>query len=380
MKAKIAIVRGKFLNQYEMQSYEPLTTAYDLQAFGSLTSVHTNFAFPTVKLLSPFDLPNFPYKTPILNRLFTDAHYLAGLENSLQGFAIAHSAETYFHFTKQCLEAKKNGSVKKVVVTVWENIPFNNEGIAGRTEAKQQVLREADHFIAISERSKIALLLEGASEKNISVISPGVDNKVFFPTKEKAGETKKIQLLFVGRLVKNKGVYEMLHALKMLTFDKELKNIPILLTIIGSGPEKNGMQATAKKLGISEVIMYKEVFYHDMPREYRKADIFIAPSKEDIYWQEQWGMALLEAQASGLSIVTTTSGSIPENVGDAAFLVQPADILSLKEAIKKLILNPKLKEEYSKKARERAVKVHDIKIVASKIKRVYEKVLQTAIY
>ncbi|HSW97405.1 MAG TPA: hypothetical protein VLF89_06280, partial [Candidatus Saccharimonadales bacterium] len=70
MKAKIAIVRGKFLNQYEMQSYEPLTASFDLTAFGSLTAFHTHFAFPTVKLFSPLDVPDFPYKTQLLNRLF----------------------------------------------------------------------------------------------------------------------------------------------------------------------------------------------------------------------------------------------------------------------------------------------------------------------
>ena len=70
MKQKIAIVRGKFLNKYEMQMYEPLVDRYDITAFGSLTSYHDRFAFPVVKLPSPMDLPDFFYKMPILNRLF----------------------------------------------------------------------------------------------------------------------------------------------------------------------------------------------------------------------------------------------------------------------------------------------------------------------
>src|SRR5579859_8057230 len=136
MKTKIAIVRGKFLNQYDMQSYEPLAPLYTMTAFGSLTSFHSNFLFPTVKLFSPLDIPDFPYKTSLLNRIFHDAQYLVGLEDSLKGFSIAHSAETYFQFTTQCLDAKKKGYLKKVIVTVWENIPFNNEGIVGRKERK----------------------------------------------------------------------------------------------------------------------------------------------------------------------------------------------------------------------------------------------------
>lgn len=375
MKAKIAIVRGKFLNQYEMQSYEPLTASFDLTAFGSLTAFHTHFAFPTVKLFSPLDVPDFPYKTQLLNRLFTDAHYLVGLEGALEGFNIAHSAETYFHFTKQCLDAKQKGYIQKVIVTVWENIPFNNEGIAGRKEMKERVLREADHFIAVSQRAKSALLLEGANEGKITVISPGIDTKVFFPAKEISKKNTEVSLLFVGRLVKNKGIYELLYALKMLKLDISLENIFLSLIIVGSGSEKSDLQELARKLDIQDYINFKKVSYDDIAEEYRRTDIFVAPSKEDKCWQEQWGMALMEAQACGLSIVTTRSGSIPENVGDAALLVQPGDVVSLKEALKKFILNPKLRLEYAKKARERAVKVHDIKIAVKKIKEVYERVL-----
>lgn len=376
MKPKIAIIRGKFLNQYEMQSYEPLIPFYDITAFGSMTSFHTSFAFPTVKLFSPLDLPDFPYKTQLLNRLFHDAQYLFELESDLQGFDIAHSAETYFHFTHQCLRAKQKGYVKKVVVTVWENIPFNNEGISGRREMKQNVIKNADHFIAVSERAKNALVLEGADASKISIVSPGIDTTVFSPGEEANKKHKEIRLLFVGRLVKNKGVYEFLYAMKMLSLDKALSSFQFHLRIIGSGPERNGMQQVAKTLGVADKITYKDVSYADMPNEYKHADIFVAPSKADMYWQEQWGMALMEAQAAGLPIVTTMIGSIPENVGDAALLVQPGDVVSLQEALKQFILNPNMRLEYAKRARERAINVHDVAIVSRKIKEVYERVLK----
>jgi hypothetical protein len=127
MKPRIAIVRGKFLNAYEMQFYNPLAKTYELTGFGSLTSYHDSFSFPVKKLMSPMDIPDFPYRLPILNRLFSDAHYLYGLEHDLRGFDLVHTAETYFHYTQQCLNAKKMGYVKKVIATVLENIPFNND-------------------------------------------------------------------------------------------------------------------------------------------------------------------------------------------------------------------------------------------------------------
>ena len=114
-KNKIALVIGKFLNKFEMQAFEPLTKSFQMVGFGSLKPMHRNFQFPVVHLASPVDLPAFPYKMQILNRIFVDAQYLFGLGKHLEGFDIAHSAETYFHYTKQCLDAKKKGYVKKVL-------------------------------------------------------------------------------------------------------------------------------------------------------------------------------------------------------------------------------------------------------------------------
>src|SRR3989338_2704061 len=148
MKPKIAIVRGKFLNTYEMQFFEPLVKDFDITAFGSLNPYHDRFAFPVVKLPSPMDLPDFPYKMPMLNRLFVDAQYLYGLEERLRGFDLVHTAETYFHYTQQSLNAKRKGYVKKVIATVLENIPHNNEGIWGRKLFKAKARRELDHIVA----------------------------------------------------------------------------------------------------------------------------------------------------------------------------------------------------------------------------------------
>src|SRR5579859_6371060 len=156
---KIAIVRGKFLNAYEMQSFEPLAQKYDITAFGSLKPYHQDFAFPVVKLPSPMDVPEFPKKMPVVNRLFTDAHYLYGLEEKLKGFDLVHGAETYFHYTQQALNAKKRGYIKKVIATVLENIPFNNEGIHGRKEFKKRARKELDHIIALTQRTRDALIL-----------------------------------------------------------------------------------------------------------------------------------------------------------------------------------------------------------------------------
>jgi len=369
MKPKVAIVRGKFLNKYEMQYFEPLTQTFDITAFGSLTPFHDKFTFPVQKLPSPMDLPNFPYKMPFLNRLFIDAHYLWDLEEKLKGFDLVHTAETYFHYTQQCLNAKKKGFVKKVIATVLENIPFNNEGIWGRKAFKARARRELDHIIALTKQAKHALIQEGADEKKITVLGDFVDTKRFRPVLQKP--KKQVTVLFVGRLVEEKGVFDILKAAKLLKND----GVHVQWRFVGEGSAKSEMLRAEKQYGLDAVHTIST--YEDIPEEYQKADIFVAPSKPTATWQEQYGIALLEAQASGLPIVTTRSGAIPENVGGAALLVGPGDVLALASSLKQFILNPKIRKEYSAKARKRAIEVHDIAIGAKKISRLYQNVLKS---
>lgn len=353
-KPKIAIVRGKFLNKYEMQMYEPLADRYDITAFGSLTSYHDKFAFPVVKLPSPVDIPDFPYKMSLLNRLFIDAHYLWGLESKLHDFDIIHTAETYFHYTHQCLNAKGNA---KVVATVLENIPFNNEGIWGRKKFKARARRELDHIVALTNKTKDALLAEGTDPKKITIIGHFVNTKRFVPVPmRKTVRT----ILFCGRLEEYKGVFDFVEMAKRLPHH-------LRFVMVGTGSQRNKL--------IRKGIELRLVSYGDMPKMYQEANIFVAPSKPTKTWEEQYCTVLLEAQASGLPIVTTNTGGIPENIGDAGIIVPPGDVDGITKAVKRFIDEPKLRIAYCKKARERATRVHDIAIGAKKLDLLYQNIL-----
>jgi len=367
---KVALIRGKFLNAFDMQVYEQMSPTFALTAFGSWFPFHGTFSFPTIKLLSPMDLPNFPYKMAVLNRLFIDAQYLVGLEEHLKGFEIAHTTETYYGYTQQAITAKEKGYVKKVVCTVWENIPFNNEGIWGRKKYKKRAFNLVDHFIAVSNAAKDALVKEGISKDRITIINHGIDTKRFVPARKMNDKVKNI--LFIGRLEKEKGIYEL-----FLAFSLMVKKYPdITLTVIGEGSEKDRLRTFADESGMLNNIIWKVVTYTNLPSEYQKADMFIAPSKSTKYWKEQFGMVLAEALSSGLPVITTKSGSIPSTVGDAAMLIPENDSGALIKAIENLITDVSLRNEYRIKARKHAVDVLDARKVAKKIEEVYTKIIQ----
>jgi alpha-maltose-1-phosphate synthase len=359
---KILITRGAFLNPFEMQNYYPLSKNHQVEAVSSFGPINSQVSLSLHRLPSFTDLPNFPYKYPVLNRLTKDAHYLFGLEKLVKGSDIVHVAETYYHYTLQAIKAKEKGLVKRVVSTVWEVIPFNNESLPGRRSIKENVRDRIDHFITHTDLAKKSLIKEGVSPKKITMIPLGVDLSRFKPKKKK--RTSSQTILFIGRLEEEKGILKLMEA-----FSKIESKFPNLkLCLVGEGSLKSEIPSHPR-------IAVKTVLYENIHLEYQKADIFCLPSQVTPTWQEQYGMVLVEAMASGLPIITTKTGAIPEVCGDSAIYTKNSSV-GLASNLEKLLKNPNQAQALGKKARQRAVSLYNHKRTAEKIEAVYKKVLK----
>jgi glycosyltransferase involved in cell wall biosynthesis len=359
---KISIIRGAFLNPFELQNFSLLKNQFDVTVYSSKHPISDKIDLPLKKLWSPTDLPNFPLKYPILNRLFVDAQRLGGLEKEIKGSDIVHVAETYYGYTHQAIMAKRRGLVHRVVSTVWEVIPHNNEGIRGRKSYKRLAYENIDRFLAVTEKAKHALVKEGVRPEKIIVINMGIDLDKFTPATAKK-KNKEVNILCVARLVPEKGIEDLLKA-----FLKVRQNNPqIHLTFVGSGPLKQDISGYKN-------ITVKSVPYHRIHEEYQKADIFCLPSRETQTWQEQYGMCLLEAMASGLPIVTTNSGAIPEVCGDAALISHHSDVEELKTNLVELIYNKERRLNLGKIAHQRAKEKYDRRKIGKQIEQVYREI------
>ncbi|MBE0602927.1 MAG: methyltransferase domain-containing protein, partial [Deltaproteobacteria bacterium] len=109
---------------------------------------------------------------------------------------------------------------------------------------------------------------------------------------------------------------------------------------------------------------------------YNAADLFVLPSISMRMWKEQFGMVLAEAMACGTPVISTSSGSIPEVVGDAGIVVPANDPGELAGAIASLCLSGTLREELGRKGRARAVGRYDSKVVAGQVGEVFARVLR----
>lgn len=238
-----------------------------------------------------------------------------------------------------------------------------------------------DIFMAVTERAKMALMVEGVPEEKIRVVPAGVDTARFKPLPRDASIRSGFSLadgdfvvLFMGRLIREKGIYDLVHAVKLISLDPELKRVKVV--VAGSGPERQNLELLANRLGIKERVRFIGGFpYKEVQRIYSMADVFILPSITTPLWQEQFGMVLAEAMASGLPVISTLSGSIPEVMGDGGILIQPNDPVSIYREIKKLALDEASVKRLGLIAREHAENRFNVYKISGQIEAVYKELL-----
>lgn len=144
-------------------------------------------------------------------------------------------------------------------------------------------------------------------------------------------------LLFVGRVVEEKGVEDLLQATKLLS-----RSHPDVLTlIVGEGQDRADMARTAGELGIADRTRFIGwVNPEDIPAYMRAADVFIGPSRTGRNgWIEAQGLTFLEAMGAGVPVIATRSGGIVDAVidGETGLLVDERAPEQIALAVERLL-------------------------------------------
>ena len=182
---------------------------------------------------------------------------------------------------------------------------------------------------------------------------------------------KRIKLLFPARLIKEKGIIELVNACNNLWND----NYDFTLNIAGEIDKQNRSYLKNKQFQF----IYKNPNIKflgkcsDMRKVYNKMDIVILPS-----WREGLSKALLESAAMSLPIITTNVPGCKDIITNnySGLLVPVRNEEKLKSAIKKYLDNPELAIKYGENARKTVSKDFTIKIINEKILKIYEKFLE----
>ncbi len=197
----------------------------------------------------------------------------------------------------------------------------------GRTLLRS-MFRSADHVVVLGELWR-GWVIEtfGVAPQVISVVNNGVPATPLPRVPRAAGEP--FRLLFLGNLLERKGISDLLHALAM----PAARNADFCLTVAGGGAVDT-YKALAESLGIAARVQFTGWLDQAAARRcVTKADALVLPA-----YDEGLPLVILEAMATGVPVVCTPVGAIPEVFADreTALFVPPGDRQALAEALVEL--------------------------------------------
>jgi len=163
----------------------------------------------------------------------------------------------------------------------------------------------------------------------------------------RVGGGQTVRLLFVGWLELEKGIVELLKAMKAIREDNEIS-----LTIVGDGRARNISEEFVKSNNMGSMVTFCGwQVGEELEIRYKEADIFVLPS-----WAEGLPNAMIEAMAAGLCVVVSDVGNIPDVIhdGENGFLVPPKDIERLVSVLKMVIRELGLRNHAGRLAYETA--------------------------
>lgn len=218
--------------------------------------------------------------------------------------------------------------------------------------------RQADSYIAVSEATKADILhYMKVPEKKIQVIYEGA-NPDFTPERDEAGIADAMErfgitgkyLLCLSTVEPRKNMLRTIQAYEQYV----LKNhLPYKLVIVGGKGWNNGdIYDYVKEHRLEEYVLFTGyVSNQDVKNIYANASLFIYAS---LY--EGFGIPVLEAMQSGVPVITSNVSSMPEVAGDACILVNPYEVDEIRDAIIRVLNDPKLQEELREKGIAQAKK------------------------
>lgn len=239
-----------------------------------------------------------------------------------------------------------------------------------------ELFKTGDVFLVRSNDMRKDMINLGCPGEKIKIHHSSID-LAKFPFREKIAspENGRINILLVGRLTEKKGVPYAIDAFKKVS---ELhKNIHF--TIVGDGPLKSSLQKHIRLSGLQEKIhLLGSLPQKEVIKTMLKSHIFILPSitasdgdKEGI------PNVLTEAMATGLPVISTKHGGIPELIEDGrnGFLVEERNVDLLADRLGHLIEHPELWSVFGREGRKKVEEEFNIEKQTEKLEKIYESLI-----
>jgi D-inositol-3-phosphate glycosyltransferase len=254
-----------------------------------------------------------------------------------------------------------------------------------RIDIEMEIMRKADRIVAECPQDREDMIRHyNADESKITIIPCGFSEQEFHPLDRQLArmvlniETSDFLLLQLGRMVKRKGVDNVIRALAKV----RKAGLPVKLMIVGGDsdaadpvthPEIARLQDIARSKGVDRHVIFAGRKKRDILKYYyAAADVFITTP-----WYEPFGITPLEAMACGTPVIGSNVGGIKYSVeeGKTGYLVPPEDPDALAVKIYELLQDTTTLEKMRRNAIRRVQFHFTWTKVAAKMKALYDKIL-----
>lgn len=269
--------------------------------------------------------------------------------------------------------------LRKMPLILTQHGYYHPENVTKRTAIRfseisygRFVWESAGRIIAIANSTKDFLTgTIGIDAEKIEVIPTGVDTCCFSPSTaidERAVPHVLIGrkvILFVGRLVRYKGVKLLIKAFKGIS--EEFPDVE--LCIVGQGPEEDFLRSLSSRLNVADRITWIDYVPHYLMNQlYAVSTVFVLPSLV-----EPLGNVLLEAIASGRPVVATRVGGIPDIISNGVngILIKPSSTRELETALRSVLEDEKLASRLGRGGRVVAESKFSWRVIANRVTSLY---------
>jgi colanic acid/amylovoran biosynthesis glycosyltransferase len=231
----------------------------------------------------------------------------------------------------------------------------------------------ASRFIAVSEFVRRKLVGQGFPEERIKVHYIGVDTRAFAVSTVR----REPIILFVGRLVEQKGITDFVRMMARLC----RTGVQVRGVVVGNGPAKEGAAQLTRELSAPIEFVGAQA-QSDVRSWMQRSLVFCGPSRRmQTGWEEGFGLVFAESQSTGLPVVSYATGGIGEAVadGETGFLARDGDWRQLAAHAARLVTDTELHGSFSRNAAARTRRLFDLHSQTATLESTYDDVVSEAL-
>jgi glycosyltransferase involved in cell wall biosynthesis len=234
---------------------------------------------------------------------------------------------------------------------------------------EQRAFRHVAAAYGCSETVCEVLRAKGFS-KPAPVVPFGVDTEAFRPRPAGVEETNRpLTIGYIGRMLPGKGLNVLAEALY------KIRDEAWQLLVVGDGSEREAFEQRLRDAGLRDRAEFTgAIDFALVPEHFQRLDIMVIPTETTKRVREQFGRVIVEAMASGVPVIGSSCGAIPEVIGDAGLVFPEGDAAALAEALRKLLADKKLRERLAEAGQVR-VEEYSWTQVAEKTYELFRRVL-----